>query len=78
MVLEFHLHIETSEFTEMSVGVRVLSTEDWTNLENSLQITTKSHLFVELRTLGKASISLEVLELKHVGTTLRCSTNQFW
>lgn len=71
MILELHLHIESSEFTQVAVCVRVFSTEDWSDLENTLHIAAESHLLVKLRGLGEAAILLEVLEFKDVGTTFR-------
>jgi hypothetical protein len=52
MVLNLHLQIETSELTKMSVCERLFRSENWTNLKNSLQISAKCHLLVELRTLS--------------------------
>ena len=71
MVLEFHLKIETSEFTQVAVGVGVLGAENWSNFEDTLQITAESHLLVKLRGLSEASILLEVFEVEYVGTTFR-------
>ena len=78
MVLKFHLHIKSSELTKMSISVRILSTEDWTNLEHSLQVTTEGHLLVKLWTLSKACIPFEVFKFKDICTTFRGSCNQFW
>ena len=68
MILELHLHIETSELAQMTVSVRVLGAENGTDLEDSLQIGTKRHLLVKLRTLSKASILFKVFQLEDVGT----------
>lgn len=75
MVLDFHLKIETSKLTEMSVSVRVLGSEDGTDFEDSLEISAKRHLFVELWALGEASWLSEIFKSKNVGTTLRCTTD---
>lgn len=76
MVLEFHFHIETSEFAQVTVGVGVLSTEDGSDLEHAGETTAKGHLLVELRGLSEATVLLEVLELEHVGTTFGGATDQ--
>jgi hypothetical protein len=76
MVLNFHFQIETSELAKMSVCERLFSSENWTNLKNSLQISAKSHLFVELRTLSKTSRLTKVLKFKNIGTTFWRSSNQ--
>lgn len=55
----------------MAIGVGVLSTEDWSDFEDTLHVAAKSHLLVKLRGLGEAAILLEVLEFKDVGTTFR-------
>jgi len=70
MLLDFHLHIKTGELTQMTVSVRLLSSENWTNLKDSLQITAKSHLLVKLWTLSKTSFLSEVVELEHIGSSL--------
>ena len=46
VVLELHLHIETGELTQMTVGVGVFSPENWSNLEYTLKVTTEGHLLV--------------------------------
>jgi hypothetical protein len=76
MVFELHLHIEASEFTQVAIGVRVFSTENWSDLEDTLHVAAESHLLVKLRGLGEATILLEVLELKDVGTTFGRSTDK--
>jgi hypothetical protein len=76
MIFEFHLHIESGELTQVAVGVGVLSAENGSNLEDTLEVTTESHLFVELRGLCKTSILLEVLESEHVGASLTGATNE--
>ena len=35
VVFEFHLHIETRELAQVSVCIRVLSSENWSNLEHT-------------------------------------------
>jgi len=48
MVLEFHFHVEASEFAKMAVGVRVLSSEHGSDLEHTGEATANGHLLVEL------------------------------
>ena len=66
VILEFHLHIETGKFAEMPVGVRVLSSKDRSNFEDTLEVGAQCHLLVELGTLGKAGILFEILELENI------------
>ena len=77
VILELHLHIETCEFAEMAICVGVLCAEYWSDLKDSLEVSTKSHLLVELRTLCKASVLLEVLELEHIRTAFRSTSDKF-
>lgn len=58
------------------MGVAVLRTEDWGNLENVLHITGNTHLLVQLRTLGQIAIALEVLDLEDVAATFCGRTDQ--
>jgi hypothetical protein len=76
MVFELHLHIKTSELTQVAVGVRVLSTEDRSDLENTLQVTAESHLLVKLRGLSEASILFKVFQSEHVGAAFGRATNE--
>ena len=46
MILKLHFKIETCELAQMTVSVRILSTEDWTNLKNSLEVSAEGHLLV--------------------------------
>ena len=77
VILEFHLEIEACELTQMPWGVRVLSPENWSNFEDTAEITTQSHLLVKLRTLSQACILLEVLELENICTTFRRTSDEF-
>jgi len=76
MVLELHLHIETCELTQVAVRVGVFGTEYGTNLENALQVTTESHLLIELRALSEAAWLIEVHEVEHVGAAFRRATDK--
>lgn len=78
MLLEHHFNIQTCELTQMSVGIWILSSENWTNFENSLHITTENHLFVELWGLGQACFLIEILQSEYISTTLWCTSNEFW
>jgi hypothetical protein len=76
VLVEHHLDIETCELAQVTVGVGVLSTEDWTDLENSLHVTAKDHLLVELRALSEASLLAEVVKSEDVGTTFGSTTDK--
>ena len=76
--LDSHLHVEASELAKMTIGVRVLSSKNWTDFEHSIEVSAQSHLLVELGTLGKASILAEVFHFENIGTALRSTTDQFW
>lgn len=78
MLLDVHLHIETGELAEMTVGVGIFGSEDGTNFKDSFEVTTEGHLLVKLWALGHASVLSEVLKVEHVGTTLGCSSEEFW
>jgi len=78
MLLNGHFHIETCELAQMSVGVGIFSSEDWSNLEDTIKITTESHLLIELWTLSKTSGLVEIFECEYVGASLRCTTDHFW
>lgn len=52
MLFDCHLDIQTYEFAHMSVSERVLGPKDWTDLENALEISHNTHLFVQLGGLG--------------------------
>jgi hypothetical protein len=78
MFLNGHFHIESCKFTKMSIGVRIFSSENWSNLENTIKVTAKCHLLVELGALGEASFLTEVFEGENVGTTFGSSTDHLW
>lgn len=78
MFLKLHFHIQTSEFTQVTVSVGVFSSKNWTNFEDFLQITTNSHLLIKLRTLGEASILSEIFKTEYIGTTFRTTSDEFW
>lgn len=62
--------------SQVSVGVAVFGTEDGSNFENALHVTSNAHLLVQLGTLGQVGVLLEVLDLKDVATTLGSRTHQ--
>ena len=49
VLLEHHFHIQTDEFSHVTVSVGVLGTENGSDLENFLEISVDSHLFVKLK-----------------------------
>ena len=78
VIFELHLKIETSELTKMPWSVRVLSPKNWSNFEDTAEVTAQSHLLVKLRTLGQASILLKVLELENISSTFRGTSDELW
>jgi hypothetical protein len=48
MFFNSHLDIQSDELTHMSMGERVLSSEDWAYFENSLEVSHNTHLFIKL------------------------------
>lgn len=48
MLFNSHLDIQSDKLTHMSMGKRVLSSEDWTDFENSLEVPHNTHLFIKL------------------------------
>jgi len=50
----------------MSIGIGVFGSEHRADLKNSIEISAKGHLLVELRTLSHAGVLTEVFELEHV------------
>lgn len=45
---KLHLEIQSREFSQMSMGMRVLRPEHWSNLKYALIIGTNHHLLVQL------------------------------
>ena len=78
MLFDDHLHIEASKLTKMSICVAILSSENWSYLENSLEVSHKSHLLVELWALSEASILTKVLEGKNVRSSFGSTTDHLW
>jgi hypothetical protein len=60
VVFEFHFKIKACELAQMSVRVGVLGSKHGSYLEDTLKITAKGHLLVELGALGEACILFEV------------------
>lgn len=67
--LDGHLDIQAYKLAHVTMGKRVLSSEDGTDLENSLEISHNAHLLVKLRRLGKTGLLAEILETEHIGST---------
>lgn len=78
MLLDGHLHIEASELAQMSVGIGILGSEDWSNFEYAIKVTAECHLLIKLWTLSEARWLIEVLEGEYVRATLRSTTDHFW
>jgi hypothetical protein len=78
VLVDCHLEIEPSEFTQVPVRVGVLGSEYWSNLEHSIKPTASGdHLLVELRALRQTRRLIKILELEHVGAAFRGSADQF-
>jgi hypothetical protein len=77
MLLEAHLQIESCELTHVSMSKGVLSSENWSDFKDSVQVSHNSHLFVELRRLSKTGLMFEVFKLENIGSSLRASSNKF-
>jgi hypothetical protein len=78
MLFDDHLHIEASKLAKMSICVAMLGSEHWSYLENSLEVSHKSHLLVELWALSEASILTKVLEGENVRSSLRSTSDHLW
>lgn len=74
--LDGHFKIQTSEFTHVTMGEGVFSSEDGTNFEDSFEVRLDTHLLVELGRLGKTGILTEILQLEDVGTTFGRATDK--
>jgi hypothetical protein len=48
------------------MGEGVLCSENWSDLEDSLEVAHHAHLLVELRGLGEAGLAVEVAKVEHV------------
>lgn len=70
VLLEGHLDIEACKLAQVTVCVRILSSEDGTNLEDSVHVTAEDHLLVELGALCEAGLLSEIVKSENVGTTL--------
>jgi hypothetical protein len=76
VLVEHHLDIEASELAQVTVGVRVLGTENRADFEHTMHITTEDHLLIELRALCKACLLSEVVKSKDFCTTFGGSSNE--
>lgn len=72
VALDGHLQIQTSELRQVSVGIRVLGSEDGTNLEDTFHVRSDTHLLRKLRTLREVRRSTEVVDFEYCGTGLGC------
>lgn len=77
VLLNSHFEIQPDELAHMPVSKGVLSSEDWGNLVDSVEVRHDAHLFVQLGRLGEASLLTEVLQSEDVCAALRSSTDQF-
>jgi len=78
VMLDFHFNIETHEFSQVTMGVWVFSTENWSNFEYSHQVTFYSHLLVQLWWLSQECCTVKVVNLENTCTTFTSSCNQLW
>lgn len=62
----------------MSVSVRIFGSENGADFKDSIEISAKGHLFVELWALSHTGVLAEVFEGKNIGTALGCTSNHFW
>lgn len=78
MLLYCHLQVHTNEFTHVPMSHRIFSSENRPYLEDTLKVCHDTHLLVDLRRLGKAGWTIEVIKLEDIAASLRCSSNQLW
>lgn len=71
VLVDTHLNIEPHELRQVTVGVRILSPEDATDLKHAgCNVRHDRHLLVQLRRLGKARGAVEVVEVENGRTSL--------
>ena len=75
VLLDRHFEIQSDELAHVSVGERVLSSEDWADFKDSLEVTHNTHLLVKLGRLGQTSLPVEILELEDVGASFRAPSD---
>jgi len=78
VVVNGHLKIEASVFSQVTVSVRVLGTEDGANFENATEVGRDGLLLGELRTLGEESAATEVVDSEDSGTTFSGGRLKLW
>lgn len=71
MFLDTHLYIQAHELAHVTVSKWILGSENWPNLEYSLEISHYTHLLVELRRLCEASLSIKVAEVEDIWASFR-------
>lgn len=76
VLVDGHFNIQSGELTHVSVSEGLLGSEDGADLEDSVEVGHDTHLLVELRRLGEASLLVEVLELEDVGSSLRSTSDE--
>lgn len=69
MLLYGHFDIQTDELTHVPVSEGVLSSEDWTDFEDFLEISHDAHLLVQLWGLGKAGFSTKVSKVEDISSS---------
>ena len=52
MLFNGHFQIEADELAHVPVSKTVLSSENWSDFKNSLEVTHHTHLLVKLRRLS--------------------------
>ena len=52
VIVDLHFQVQTCVLGKVSVGVRVLRPEDWSDLVHPPHIARNAHLFSELRALN--------------------------
>jgi hypothetical protein len=69
MFFDSHLDIQPYELAHMPMSKGILSSEDRSDLVNSLEVTHNTHLLVKLRGLSQACFSIEVTKSEDIRTT---------
>lgn len=75
VLVDTHFQIQADEFGQVAVSVGVLSAEDGSDFEDTLQVTHQGHFLVELGTLSEVARATHVVQLEDRGTTFRSSTD---
>jgi hypothetical protein len=56
VVVKAHLKIESHKLSHVAMSVRILCTENGSDLEHSFKVRTNCHLLIKLRGLSKVSL----------------------